>query len=244
MILQTIKRKTEAGKKVFAVLIDPDKLSDQNLLKLIAAMEAALPDIILVGGSLMASKAEHAVGLLKEHLAMPVILFPGSLLQLTPNADGILFISLISGRNPDLLIGNHVVSAPVIKRFGIEVISTGYILIEGGTTTSVEYMSQTKPIPANKNDIAVATALAGEMLGQKLIYLEGGSGALHPVPAEMIKAVKENISIPLIVGGGLNTSEKIQNACDAGADIIVVGNAFEKDISLLKDFKKVIDSYE
>jgi putative glycerol-1-phosphate prenyltransferase len=244
MILETIKRKTEAGKKVFAVLIDPDKLSDQNLLMQIAAMEAALPDIILVGGSLVASKVEHAVGVLKKHLAIPVILFPGSLLQLTPNADGILFISLISGRNPDLLIGNHVVSAPVIKRFGIEVISTGYILIEGGTTTSVEYMSQTKPIPTNKNDIAVATALAGEMLGHKLIYLEGGSGALHPVSVEMIKAVKENISIPLIVGGGLNTTDKIKDACDAGADIIVVGNAFEKDITLLKDFKQVIDSYE
>jgi putative glycerol-1-phosphate prenyltransferase len=243
MILKAIVEKVKANKKVFAVLIDPDKFPDQNLLKIITAMEAAKPDIILVGGSLVTKKTENVVNLLKKHLKIPVLLFPGSLLQLTPNADGILFISLISGRNPDLLIGNHVASAPVIKSSGMEVIPTGYILVDGGTTTSVEYMSQTKPIPATKNDIAIATALAGEMLGQKLIYLEGGSGALQPVPTEMIEAVKENISIPLIVGGGLNTAEKIKTACKAGADIIVVGNAFEKDISLLKEFKAVIDSF-
>ncbi len=125
----------------------------------------------------------------------------------------------------------------------MEILPTGYMLIESGTSTSVGYMSQTSPIPANKTEIAVATALAGEMLGHKLIYLEGGSGALNPVPEDMIKAVKANISIPLIVGGGLNSCEKIKTACNAGADIIVVGNAFEKDISLLKEFKNVIDSF-
>ena len=243
MILNEVLKKIKAKRKIFAVLIDPDKFPEQNLLKIITAMEAASPDIILVGGSLVTKKTETTVEILKKHLHIPVLLFPGSLLQLTPNADGILFISLISGRNPELLIGNHVASAPVIKSSGMEVIPTGYILIEGGTTTSVEYMSQTQPIPASKTDIAVATAIAGELLGQKLIYLEGGSGALNPVPRDMITAVKQNISIPLIVGGGLNTKEKVKDACEAGADIIVVGNAFEKDLSLLKEFKEVVSSF-
>jgi putative glycerol-1-phosphate prenyltransferase len=243
MILEVIEKKVKANKKIFAVLIDPDKFPQKNLLKIITAMEAAQPDIILVGGSLVAGKTESTVELLKENLNIPVLLFPGSLLQLTPQADGILFISLISGRNPELLIGNHVASAPYIKASGMEVIPTGYILVNGGTTTSVGYMSQTQPIPAEKNEIAVATALAGEMLGKKLIYLEAGSGALYPVPKHMIQEVKKQISIPLIVGGGLNTTEKIKDACDAGADIIVVGNAFEKDLSLLKSFKTIMDSY-
>lgn len=243
MILQAIEGKVKANKKVFAVLIDPDKFPHQNLLKIITAMEVAKPDLILVGGSLVAGKTEMVVNILKEHLSIFVVLFPGNLLQLTPKADGILFISLISGRNPELLIGNHVASALFIRNSGMEVMPTGYVLIEGGTTTSVEYMSQTHPIPANKADIAVATSIAGEMLGQKLIYLEAGSGALEPVPAEMIKAVKSNISIPLIVGGGLNSKEKVEKACMAGADIVVVGNAFEKDLNLLKEFKAVIDSF-
>ncbi len=243
MILDLIINKAKANQKVFCVLIDPDRFPEQNIVKIITAMEAASPDIILVGGSLVTKKTESTVDLLKEHLNFPVILFPGSLLQLTTNADGILFISLISGRNPELLIGNHVASAPILKGSGMEVISTGYMLIEGGETTSVEYMSQTKPIPASKTDIAVATAMAGELLGQKLIYLEAGSGAQNPVPVNMIEAVKKNISIPLIVGGGLNSKEKVKAACDAGADIIVVGNAFEKDLSLLKEFKEVVASY-
>ena len=243
MILSTIHSKITKGKKAFAVLIDPDKFPHENLLKIITAMETASPDIILVGGSLVNGKTEKVVLVLKQHLSVPIVLFPGSLLQLTPKADGVLFISLISGRNPELLIGNHVVSAPFLKESGMEVIPTGYMLIDGGAKTSVEYMSQTQPIPANKNEIAVATAMAGEMLGQKLIYLEGGSGAQNPVPEDMIEAVKSHISIPLIVGGGLNTKEKVETVCEAGADIIVVGNAFEKDLSLLKEFKKVIDSF-
>ncbi len=243
MILSTIKSKIQNGKKLFAVLIDPDKFPYENLLKIITVMETASPDLVLVGGSLVTSKVEKVVKILKDSLEMPVVLFPGNLLQLTPNADGILFISLISGRNPELLIGSHVASAPFLKESGMEIMSTGYMLIEGGATTSVEYMSQTQPIPANKSEIAVATAMAGEMLGQKLIYLEGGSGAKNPVPTEMIEAVKKNISIPLIVGGGLNTVEKVKSACLAGADIIVVGNAFEKDLSLLSEFKRTIHSF-
>jgi len=243
MILSSIHDKVQKGKKLFAVLIDPDKFPHQNLLKIITAMETANPDLILVGGSLVTSKIEKVVNVLKDSLTIPVVLFPGNLLQLTPNADGILFISLISGRNPELLIGSHVASAPFLKESGMEIMSTGYMLIDGGTTTSVEYMSQTQPIPSNKSEIAVATAMAGEMLGQKLIYLEGGSGAKNPVPTDMIEAVKKNISIPLIVGGGLNTVEKVKSACLAGADIIVVGNAFEKDLSLLSEFKRTIHSF-
>lgn len=243
MILSSLQQKASSGKKTFALLIDPDKFPHDNIIKIVTAIEAAQPDLILVGGSLVMNKVEAVVEVLKKSLTIPVILFPGSLMQLTPKADGILFLSLISGRNPELLIGSHVAAAPFLKESGMEVISTGYILVEGGTTTSVEYMSQTKPIPASKTEIAVATALAGEMLGQKLIYLEAGSGALNHVPVQMITAVKKNISIPLIVGGGLNTLQKIEDACKAGADIIVVGNAFEKDLSLLHDFERIIHSF-
>lgn len=243
MILDFINKKKQAGKKTFAMLIDPEKYPEDNLIKVITAIEAAMPDIILVGGSLVSLRSESVIRSLKKNLKIPVVLFPGSLLQVSSEADGILFISLISGRNPDLLIGHHVVAAPFLKQSKLEVISTGYILIDGGQTTSVEYMSQTSPIPSNKSDIAAATAIAGEMLGQKLIYLEAGSGALNPVPANCINKVKQNISIPLIVGGGLNTVKKVKNACEAGADMLVIGNAFEKDLSLLNDFKQIIDSY-
>jgi len=242
-ILSTIHQKIKAGQKLFAVLIDPDKFSQKNLLKIITAMETASPDMILVGGSLVNDRIEMVVDILKHKLNIPVVLFPGNLMQLSPHADGILFISLISGRNPELLIGNHVAAAPFLRKTGMEILPTGYMLIDGGTTTSVAYMSQTQPIPAHKPEIAVATAMAGEMLGQQLIYLEGGSGALNPVPGSMIEAVKNNISVPLIVGGGLNTVEKVKTACLSGADIIVVGNALEKDLSLLKEFKTLIHSY-
>ncbi len=244
MIYQNICSKVNNGQKVFCVLIDPDKFPEENLLKIITAMEMAKPDIILVGGSLVSKKSDHVVALLKSHMSLPILLFPGSPLQVASNADGILFLALISGRNPELLIGHHVISAPFIKESGMEVIPTGYMLIDGGTATSVEYISQTSPIPEGKTAIAVATAIAGEMLGHKLIYLEAGSGAMNPVSKEMITAVKKNISIPLIVGGGLNTKEKVKNACEAGADIIVVGNAFEKDLSLLHDFRNIIRSYD
>jgi phosphoglycerol geranylgeranyltransferase len=168
------------------------------------------------------------VALLKEHSAVPVILFPGNVLQISPRADGILLLSLISGRNPEFLIGNHVIAAPILRKTNLEIIPTGYILIENGRTTSVEYMSNTKPIPADKIDLAVATAMAGEMLGHKLIYLEAGSGARDQVNARMIREVRSQISIPLVVGGGIENGEQIRDAYRAGADIIVVGSAIEK----------------
>jgi putative glycerol-1-phosphate prenyltransferase len=200
-------------------------------------------DFLLVGGSLLFSSIDNAIAVIKENSALPVLLFPGNMLQITDKADGILLLSLISGRNPDLLIGNHVIAAPFLKGSSLEIIPTGYILVDGGKTTSVEYMSNTKPIPADKSDIVIATALAGELIGLKTIYLEAGSGALNPVNEEIVNRVKNNISIPLIVGGGIKDNITLENICRAGADVIVVGNAFEKDAGLLKSFSEVIHQY-
>jgi len=170
--------------------------------------------------------------MLKSKTSLPVVLFPGSAMQFAPNADGILFLSLISGRNPDFLIGQHVAVAPTVKQSGVEVIPTGYILIDGGSPTSVQYMSQTMPIPNTKPEIAVATAIAGELLGLKAIYLEAGSGAMVPVPAVLIQAVRKAITIPIIVGGGIRTREQYQSALDAGANLVVVGNGLEANPQL------------
>ncbi|PLX05245.1 MAG: geranylgeranylglyceryl/heptaprenylglyceryl phosphate synthase [Marinilabiliales bacterium] len=220
--------------KVFALLIDPDKQTDESLKKLIGIANQIGIDFFLLGGSLISQYTDSCVKIIKEYSNVPLVLFPGSLLQINSDADGILLLSLISGRNPDFLIGNHVVAAPLLKKSKIETIPTGYILIEGGKVSSVEYMSNTKPIPSDKTDIAVATAIAGEMKGNKLIYLEAGSGAPTSVPTEIIKEVKQNISVPLIVGGGLKTRAQIKAVCDAGADIVVVGNAIEDQPELLK----------
>lgn len=192
-----------------------------------------------MGVSLVSNPIAPFIQKIKENSEIPVLLFPGNLLQISNNADGILFLSLISGRNPDLLIGNHVASAPMIKSSGMEVISTGYILVENGKSTSVENISNTKPVPSDKPDIASATAIAGEMLGFKLIYLEAGSGAQHPVKTEMITRVKKNIKVPLVVGGGIRNSEDAKNILNAGADIIVIGNVIEKDTSFLKKISDI-----
>jgi len=238
-----ISQSAQAGKKMLAFLMDPDHYMGEKLTKAIALIHQCSPDIILIGGSLTQTHTDPLITELKKKISQPVVLYPGSLIQLSPSADAILLISLLSGRNPDYLIGNHVIAAPFIKQSGLEVIPTGYLLIDGGQTTSVEYMSQTRPIPANKPDIAVATALAGEQLGMKLIYLEAGSGAKNPVAIETIKQVKKALTIPLIVGGGLNTTQKIKDACDAGADLIVIGNALEKDPMLLSEFTQAIRNF-
>ncbi|NMB72937.1 MAG: geranylgeranylglyceryl/heptaprenylglyceryl phosphate synthase [Bacteroidales bacterium] len=217
------------SEKLLAVLVDPDKHTPESLMQLADVLCATPVDFVFVGGSLVAGRPDQVVDLLKESVKKPVVLFPGSLLQISPNADAVLLLSLISGRNPEFLIGNHVVAAPFLKKSHIEVIPTGYILIENGFTSSVEYMSNTKPLPARKPDIAVATAMAGEMLGMKLIYLEGGSGASHPLPSHLIQQVKDNISIPLVVGGGIRTSDDLQMVAEAGADLIVIGNALENN---------------
>lgn len=223
-----------AGKKSFAVLVDPDKTQIDQVGELIEKCVSAEVDFLLVGGSLVVSThLEELVLSIKAQTKIPVILFPGSPSQVTPAADALLYLSLISGRNPELLIGQHVISAPLVKKSGLEIISTGYMVVDGGLPTTVSYISNANPLPSNKNEIAVCTALAGEMLGMKLIYLDAGSGALMPIPTEMIKAVSKQISIPLIVGGGITTPEKAAANCRAGADLIVVGNAIEKDTDLI-----------
>ena len=186
------------------------------------------------------SSISHAIDVIKSVYTGPVILFPGNANQVSANADAILFLSLISGRNAEFLIGNQVLSAPVIKNSGLEAIATGYMLIDCGKTTSVEYMSNTQPIPYDKPDIAVATAIAGEMLGLKALYLEGGSGAQSFVNPEIISAVKKSCSIPLIVGGGIRSCESLRNVFDSGADIAVVGTIIEKNPELLSEMMKVV----
>ncbi|TAJ13435.1 geranylgeranylglyceryl/heptaprenylglyceryl phosphate synthase [Marinilabiliaceae bacterium JC017] len=243
MIYENILKKYHAGEKQLAYLIDPDKTKITDLNTISQLIREVTPDLILVGGSLVSCNIKAFIHKLKEKITTPVILFPGSILQFSDSADGLLFLSLLSGRNPELLIGQHVAAAPLIKQSGMEVMATGYILIESGRTTSVGYMSNTLPIPSNKSDIVAATAIAGEMLGMKLIYLEAGSGALEPVPTSVITDVKAQLNIPLIVGGGLNTASKVEAACQAGADIIVVGNALEKDPSLLKEFHTIVKSF-
>jgi len=239
-IYSRIQTTTALSRKMFAVLIDPDKCKGEELTHFLSLVKVAEPDFIFVGGSLTSELSDTVIESIHKHCTIPAVLFPGSATQIAHKADAMLFLSLISGRNPDFLIGQHVISAPFIKKSGIETIATGYILVESGTTTAVEYMSNTRAIPREKTGIAVATAIAGELLGNKLIYLEAGSGAQQAVPSEMITAVKANISIPLIVGGGLRTKEDIQNALQAGADIIVVGNILETAPESMIEFAKII----
>lgn len=242
-IYQSLTERKSYGKKSFAVLIDPDKVNDKSIFELISLSASAGVDYFLVGGSLLVSNyLEDCVRLLKEQSDIPVILFPGSPSQVSKNADALLYLSLISGRNPELLIGQHVVSAPVIRQSGLEIMPTGYMVIDGGAPTTVSYISNAAPLPADKNEIAVCTAMAGEMLGMKLIYMDAGSGAKKAISEEMISKVSAAISVPLIIGGGITTPEKAYLNCKAGADVIVVGNAIEKEASLIKEMADAIHS--
>lgn len=243
MIYAQISKNREQGQKMLAVLVDPDKCNTRFLTDFTAWVRASSPDFIFVGGSLVMESIDSVVHCLKTETDVPVVLFPGNATQLSPDADALLFLSLISGRNPEYLIGQQVVAAPQVRRSGIEVIPVGYMLIDGGTTTSVEYMSNTSPIPHGKNDIAVATAMAGEMLGLKMLYLEGGSGAAQPVSESMIAAVRQNISLPLIVGGGVRDAQTARNIYGAGADLLVVGNVLEKDLSQMKAIASVRNEF-
>ena len=232
---QLLSLKAE-GKSGFAVLADPDKIEASEMPRLAKLCNEAGVDYLFIGGSLlMAHKMEDCITRFKAESNIPVILFPGSPSQVSPSADALLYLSLISGRNADLLIGQHVVSAPIVKASGLEVISTGYILIDGGVQTTVSYISNTVPVPADKPEIALCTAWAGEMLGNHVIYMDAGSGAKDPVSTDMISKVSENLSIPLFVGGGITTPQKVNDNCKAGANIIVVGNAIERDPMLIKD---------
>lgn len=224
--------------KMVALLIDPDNHDTESLENIVHIADLAAIDFILVGGSIITKSFNDKIQIIKEKTSLPVFLFPGNLLQLCNLADGILLLSLISGRNPEFLIGNHVVAAPFLKSSGMEIIPTSYLLIDTGNCTSVEYMSHTRPIPSNKPEIAVATALAGEMLGHKLVYLEGGSGAEQTVCNQLISEVKKNISIPLIVGGGIRTAAQAKQIFRAGADIIVIGTVAEESPDMVFEIVK------
>ncbi len=231
-------------KKQLAILIDPDKInSGSNFLNLIKKINLANPDYIFVGGSTVnSSDFKSCIHTLKGHTNIPIIIFPGSQIQVDADADAILFLSLISGRNPDFLIGHQVESASRIKQMGLTTIPTAYMLIDGGKTSSVAYVSQTSPIPSDQNNIAVKTAIAGEMMGMQAVFMDAGSGALNPISAQMISAVKTNLNIPLIIGGGLRSIEDINQAYNAGADVVVIGNKIEEDIDFLLDLKILIEN--
>jgi len=242
-VYESLEIQKRQGKKAFAILIDPDKSDASSLNHLLQLAVDAKADYFFVGGSLVVSdNLNECILQLKKQCNIPVVLFPGSPSQISRHADALLYLSLISGRNADLLIGQHVVSAPFVKKSGLEVIPTGYMVIDGGAPTTVSYISNASPIPADKSDIALCTAMAGEMLGKKLIYMDAGSGAKKPITEEMIAAVSANISIPLIVGGGIREAEKAYTNCKAGADVIVIGNAIEKEPSLIKEMAAAIHS--
>ena len=230
-VLEQLEDAKVRGRKLLAVLIDPDQAGDAaRLERTIQSACMAKADLIFVGGSLLATDGFNGcVKRVKELADRPVILFPGSPAQLSEHADAVLFLSLISGRNPELLIGHHVTAAPRVKAMGVEAIPTGYMLVDGGRMTTAHYVSQTQPVPHDKPAIAAATALAGELLGLRSIYLDTGSGAKKSVSAEMIAAVRRSVELPIIVGGGIREGATARELCEAGADIIVVGTAIEQD---------------
>lgn len=241
-ILSNLQQRHKENKKSIAVLVDPDKAEDPSRLQhLINLASENCVNYFFVGGSLVTSaNLSEVVRKIKENVTIPVVLFPGNAIQVDASADGLLFLSLISGRNPELLIGQHVVAAPILKNTRLEVIPTGYMLINSGKITSVAYISNTMPIPDDKYSLAASTALAGQMLGLQIIYIDAGSGAEKEINPRMIAAVRKSVSIPLIVGGGINTSRKAIAALEAGADMIVVGNALERDPDLLTEVSEKI----
>lgn len=243
MIYPTLARAHEAGRKLLAVLVDPDKARRDQLERLAGYANEGLVDVFLWGGSLVNQpQATYYLKLLRSHTEVPVLLFPGSVYQLDEQADGVLLLSLLSGRNADLLIGRHVTVAGRLKRMGLEIIPTGYLLVDGGRPTSVSYMSNTTPIPADKPAIAAATALAGAQLGKRLIYLDAGSGALQPVGPAVVAAVRAEVDLPVVVGGGIRTPERAAAALTAGATMVVVGNGLEDNTNWLPDLAAAVKS--
>lgn len=242
-VYSSLVQRKAARKRSFAVLIDPDKVTIQQLDLLIRQSVEARVDFFFLGGSLvLTDNLDECILHIKKECDIPVVLFPGNPTQLSRHADALLYLSLISGRNADLLIGQHVISAPAVKQSGLEVIPTGYMVIDGGAPTTVSYISNAAPIPADKEDIALCTAMAGEMLGHRLIYMDAGSGARVPVTETMIRRVAEQIAVPLVVGGGIREPEKAYRNCKAGADVIVVGNAVEKGEAVVKEMADAVHS--
>ena len=238
-VYQNIVMSCSNGEKLLAVLIDPDKFDVNDAEGFMSKVNASIATHIFVGGSEVALKATEKLVLeIKEYTHLPIVLFPGDVTQITNHADAILFLSLISGDNPEYLIGKHVKAITNLNKTNLEVISTGYVLIENGKETAVQRVTQTKPLSRNNIRHIVDTAVAGEYLGMKLIYLEAGSGAIHPISSEIIKKVKQKLSTPLIVGGGIRSIQQLNEAYQAGADVVVIGTAFEEDESFFDELKK------
>lgn len=235
-VIRKVEQDREKGKKSIAILIDPDNVDDETCKSVVQKGNEHQIDYFFVGGSLITNaNLNNVISIVKSLSDIPVILFPGSNLHIDSAADAILLLSLISGRNPDLLIGQHIISAPVLKRSNLEILSTGYILVDSGKQTTVSYISNSNPIPADKPSIAACTAMAGNMLGMNLIYLDAGSGALNTISTRMIGAVRRAIEGALIVGGGINTFQKAKDAFTAGADVVVVGTAVESDPGFIEE---------
>ena len=242
-ILEQLKAVRKSNRKLFVVLIDPDNTNSTNLKDIAAKAESAGVDLFFVGGSLMVSdRMDLCLDTIRQVSHIPSVLFPGNPIQLSDKADALLYLSLISGRNAELLIGNHVVTAPLLMQSPVQVMPTGYMLIDGGAPTTVSYISNTLPIPADKPDIAMATAMAGQLLGLQLIYLDAGSGAKNPVSPRMIAKVRKAVDLPIIVGGGIRTPEQAASAAQAGADLIVVGNQLEKNAELVFEMAQAVHS--
>ena len=244
-ILESLEIWRSKSIKSIAILIDPDKFQDSSSLKrIVDQCNLCRVDFFFIGGSLLvAGSLSETIGYIKNLTDTPIVLFPGSNLHIDMKADAILFLSLISGRNPDLLIGQHVSAAPILRKSELEILSTGYILVGNDANTTVAHISQTTPIPREKSEIAICTAMAGEMIGMKLIYLDAGSGAREEVPADMIGKVSKSIGVPLIVGGGINEINKISTAFDSGADAIVLGTAIEKDLDFIVQAAQIRDKW-
>ena len=239
--MQSLRR---AGKKAMAVLVDPQSASAERVGELVDRCLRHGVDYFFVGGSLVAPDRMRAcVRALKRQEEIPVVLFPGSVLQVDEGADALLLLSVISGRNPDLLIGRHVEAAPMLEHAELEIIPTGYLLIDGGGPSSVMYLSNTVPLPRDKAELAAYTALAGQMLGLKLLYLEAGSGSAAPVPEEVIRQVRSKTVLPLIVGGGIRTASQALRIARAGADIVVVGNLLEREPDAVDALAEVLHNY-
>jgi len=241
-VIQHIVSAKNTGRKLLAVLIDPDFGQDEaRLERTVQNACMAKADLLFVGGSLLTSAAfNRCVELVKQWSDRPVVLFPGSPAQLSKHADAVLLLSLLSGRNPELLIGHHVTAAPTLKAMGIETIPTGYMLVDGGKPTTVSYVSQTLPIPRDKPGIAACTALAGEMLGLRTIYMDTGSGAEFTVSPEMIAAVRNSVDLPIIIGGGIRDAKTARALCTAGADVLVIGTAFEEDPERIFEMREAV----
>jgi len=227
----------------YLVLIDPDKKNDANIFEIVETANKCGVDALLVGGSLMMDSKNHErVVQIKKHAKIPVIFFPGGVVQLNGHYDAMFFMSILSGRNPHYLIGEQAIAAPIVKDIGIETIPMGYLLLNGGITSTVEFMSGTKPIPMNRTEITVAHALAAQYLGMKFVYLEAGSGAKNPVTLEIIKAVRSQLEIPIIVGGGIKTPNEAAERVKSGASLIVTGTVTEnpQNYSAMQDFANAI----